>query len=59
MKDARIKELEAIIRNLSGGSGGTMGTMPSSVEHALRQSDSKSQASEVDLNARVDFTATE
>ena len=55
-KDARIKELEALVRNLSGG---TMGTMPSSVEHALRQSHSKSQASEVDLNARVDFTATE
>ena len=54
-KDARIKELEAIVRNLSGG---TMGTMPSSVEHALRQ-EQTSQASEVDLNARVDFTATE
>lgn len=57
-KDARIKELEALVRNISGG---TMGTMPSSVEHALRQSHGKSpsQVSEHDLNARVDFTATE
>ena len=31
-KDARIAELEALVRNLSGG---TMGTMPSSVQHNL------------------------
>ena len=56
-KDARIAELEALVRNLSGG---TMGTMPSSVQHNLLQSqDRHSQASEQDLNARVEFTATE
>ena len=56
-KDARIAELEAMVRNLSGG---TMGTMPSSVQHHLQQShDRNSQASEHDLNARVEFTATE
>ena len=56
-KDARIAELEAMVRNLSGG---TMGTMPSSVQHHLQQShDRHSQASEHDLNARVEFTATE
>ena len=43
-KDARIAELEALVRNLSGG---TMGTMPSSVQHNLLQSqDRHSQASE-------------
>ena len=31
-KDAKIAELEALVRNLSGG---TMGTMPSSVQHNL------------------------
>ena len=52
-KDAKIKELEELVKKLSGG---TIGTDPNS-SHELRQSHDKSAIS--DLNARVDFTATE
>ena len=50
-KDAKIKELQELVKKLSGG---TIDTDPPS---ELRQSHDKSAIS--DLNARVDFTATE
>ena len=52
LKDAKIKELAELVRKLSGG---TIETEPNSTD-LLRNSHDKSVS---DLNARVDFTATE